>query len=152
MKVLIIYSSTYHKNTERIAQAMAEVLDADLVETQNAKPEDILNYDLIGFGSGIYTWKHHKLLLKFVDSLKPANGKKAFIFSTSGAPGGKKYHKKLREELIKKGFDIVGEFNCLGWDTFGPLKLIGGMNKGRPNEQDIENAKNFAKELMKIKN
>ena len=152
MKVLIIYSSTHHKNTERIAQAMAEVLGADLVETQNAKAEDILNYDLIGFGSGIYMWEHHKLLLKFVDRLKPASGKKVFIFSTSGAPYGKKHHKKLREELIKKGFNIVGEFNCLGWDTFGPLKLIGGMNKGRPNEQDIENAKNFAKELMKIKN
>jgi len=152
MKVLIIYSSTHHKNTERIAQAMAEVLGADLVETQNAKAEDILNYDLIGFDSGIYMWEHHKLLLKFVDRLKPASGKKVFIFSTSGAPYGKKHHKKLREELIKKGFNIVGEFNCLGWDTVGLLKLIGGMNKGRPNEQDIENAKNFAKELMKIKN
>jgi len=149
MKVLIIYSSVHHKNTERIARAMVEVLGADLAETQNAKAEDILNYDLIGFGSGIYMWKHHKLLLEFVDSLKPANGKKAFIFSTSGAPGGKKQHKKLREELIKKEFNIVGEFNCLGWDTVGPLKWIGGINKGKPDEQDIENAKNFAKELIK---
>lgn len=151
MKVLIIYSSIHHKNTERIAKVMSEVLGADLVETQNAKAENILNYDLIGFGSGIYMWKHHKLLLKFVDSLKPANGKKVFIFSTSGAPGGKKQHKKLREELIKKEFNIVGEFNCLGWDTVGPLKWIGGTNKGKPDEQDIENAKNFAKELIKIK-
>ena len=101
MKVLIIYSSTHHKNTERIAQAMAEVLGADLVETQNAKAEDILNYDLIGFDSGIYMWEHHKLLLKFVDRLKPASGKKVFIFlvvkeinlfSTLHYNSGKKRH------------------------------------------------------------
>jgi len=152
MKVLIIYSSTHHKNTERIAQAMAEVLGADLVETQNAKAEDILNYDLIGFGSGIYAFRHHQLLFKFIRDLKLVEDKKAFIFSTSGAPNGEKFHKKLHQELIKKGFNIVGEFNCLGWVTVGLLKWIGGINKGRPNEQDIENAKNFAKELMKIKN
>ncbi|MEM3392008.1 MAG: flavodoxin family protein [Candidatus Bathyarchaeia archaeon] len=149
MKALIIYSSVHHKNTEKIAQAMAEVLNADLVETQNAKAEDILKYDLIGFGSGIYMFKHHKLLFKFVKSLKYVEGKRAFIFSTSGSLNGKKFHKKLREELIKKGFNIIGEFNCLGWDTFGFLKLIGGVNKGKPDESDIKNAKNFAKELIK---
>jgi flavodoxin len=66
MKVLIVYSSMHHKNTEKIAQAMAEVLNADLIEAKNAKAEDILKYDLIGFGSGIYMFKHHKSLFKFV--------------------------------------------------------------------------------------
>jgi len=42
----------------------------------------------------------------------------------------------------------VGEFNCLGWDNVGPLKFIGGINKGRPNENDIKKAKEFAK-MMK---
>jgi flavodoxin len=149
MKVLIVYSSVHHKNTGKIAQAMAEVLGADLVETENAKAEDILKYDLIGFGSGIYMFKHHKLLFKFVKNLKFVDGKKAFIFSTSGSLNGKKFHKKLRGELIKKGFNIIGEFNCLGWDTFGLLRLIGGVNKGKPDESDIENARNFARELTK---
>jgi flavodoxin len=149
MKVLIVYSSMHHKNTEKIAQAMAEVLNADLIEAKNAKAEDILKYDLIGFGSGIYMFKHHKSLFKFVKNLKAADGKKAFIFSTSGSLNGKKFHKKLREELIKKGFKIIDEFNCLGWDTFGLLKLIGGVNKGKPDETDIENARNFARELIK---
>jgi flavodoxin len=149
MKVLIVYSSMHHKNTEKIAQAMAEVLNADLIEAKNAKAEDILKYDLIGFGSGIYMFKHHKSLFKFVKNLKVADGKKAFIFSTSGSLNGKKFHKKLREELIKKGFKIIDEFNCLGWDTFGLLKLIGGVNKGKPDETDIENARNFARGLIK---
>jgi flavodoxin len=147
-KVLIIYFSFHHKNTEKIAKVMAGVLGAELVEVNKAKPENILNYDLVGFGSGVYMWKHHRFLFDFLKKIDLANGKKCFIFSTSGALGGKRFHKKLKEELIKKGFEIVDEFNCLGWDTFGPLKLIGGINKGRPNDSDIEKAKNFAKKLL----
>jgi hypothetical protein len=29
------------------------------------------------------------------------------------------------------------------------LKLIGSVNKGKPDETDIENARNFARELIK---
>jgi len=56
--------------------------------------------------------------------------------------------KKLRGVLIKKGFEIIGEFNCLELDTFGPLKLIGGIKQERPNESDIQKAKEFAKNLI----
>jgi len=147
-KILILYFSFHHQNTEKIAQAMAEVLEADLVKANEAKPEDILNYELIGFGSGIYFWKHHKILFELMEKINLTQNKKAFIFSTSGAPMGTRFHKNLRERLIKKGFEIIGEFNCLGWDTFGPLKLFGGINKGRPTELDIEKAKEFAKNLI----
>jgi len=149
MKVLIVYSSVHHRNTEKIAWAMAEVLGADVVRVEDAKPEDISKYDLIGFGSGIYRFKHHKLLFKFVRRLKSVDGKKAFIFSTSASLNGEKFHKKLRRELDKKGFEIVGDFNCPGWVTFGLLRLIGGVNKGKPDESDIENARKFARELTK---
>lgn len=56
-------------------------------------------------------------------------------------------HKKLKKKLSEKGFDIVKEFSCKGFDTFGMLKYIGGINKNRPNEEDLEKAKIFAKEL-----
>ena len=60
------------------------------------------------------------------------------------------FHKKLRKELIKKGFEIIGEFNCPGFDTFGPFKIFDGINKGRPNESDIQKVKEFAKDLINI--
>jgi hypothetical protein len=47
--------------------------------------------------------------------------------------------------LIGKGFTIIGEFSCKGFNTFGPLKLVGGINKGRPNESDLNKAENFAR-------
>ena len=37
----------------------------------------------------------------------------------------------------------MGSYGCPGFDTFGPFKLIGGIAKGRPNNEDIEEAVNF---------
>lgn len=84
----------------------------------------------------------------------PPTNKKAFIFSTCGGTHGKtfsveNFHKPLKTILTAKGFNIVGEFNCNGFDTVGPLKLFGGKSKGGPNEEDLRNAESFAENLMK---
>jgi hypothetical protein len=50
--------------------------------------------------------------------------KKAFIFTTSGT--NKDYNKPLEEKLLGKGFGVVGEFSCKGFDTWGHLKLLEG--------------------------
>ena len=74
-------------------------------------------------------------------------GKKAFIFSTSGR-GGPQFHKRLKEKLQAKEFQIVGEFSCKGFDTFSLLKIFGGINKGRPDVNDLQEAGMFARNLM----
>jgi len=84
MKSLIIYISVHHGNTERVAKVMANILDADLLQVKQADASMLEQYDLIGFGSGIYVGKHHKSLLNFIDKLPMLRNKKAFIFSTSG--------------------------------------------------------------------
>ena len=145
MKTLLIYVSIHHGNTEKIAKVMAKVLNAKLVKPNEIDINELSKYDLIGFGSGIYGGKHHKVLLNFVDKLFQGQNKKAFIFSTSGT--NKDYNKSLKEKLLEKGFDIVGEFSCKGFDTWGPFKIVGGINRGRPNEQDLKKARKFAEEL-----
>ncbi|ALM75608.1 flavodoxin family protein [Thermococcus barophilus] len=147
MKTLIIYVSIHHKNTEKIAKVIGDVLNARLVKPWTVKPEEILDYDLIGFGSGIYWWRHHWALLKLVDDLPKMEGKKAFIFSTAGMNIPWYNHRALRKKLKEKGFQIVGEFSCRGWDTNGWLAKIGGINKGHPNEKDLERARRFAEKL-----
>ena len=148
MKTLIICESYHHRNTKKIADAMAEVLHADVKTPGEVDAGALGGFDLIGFGSGIYGSKNHKDLLKLADDL-PATDKKAFIFSTAGAGNGDfKGHRELKSRLEAKGFRIVDEFACKGFDTFGPLKFIGGISKGRPNEKDIENAKQFAAKLV----
>ncbi len=153
MKTLIINKSIHHGNTEKIARRMAEVLDADLIEPKELS--DIGEYDLIGFGSGIYDAKHHRALLELADRLPQTTKGKAFIFSTSGVAvdsrifrsTARKFHDALREKLQAKGYVIAGEFNCVGLDTNSVLKYIGGINKGRPNAEDLKDAQEFARSL-----
>ena len=146
MKTIIVYVSIHHKNTEKIAKAIAEVLNAKLVKPWAVRDE-LLEYDLIGFGSGIYWWRHHWALLKLVDNLPRMKGKKTFIFSTAGVNIPWYNHRALRKKLKEKGFEIVGELSCRGWDTNGWLAKIGGINKGHPNEKDIEKARRFAEKI-----
>jgi flavodoxin len=145
MKTMIVYTSVHHQNTEKVAKVMAEALEAELIPVAKAKPEMLATCDLIGFGSGIYFGKHHKTLLQFVEMLPPVTQKKAFVFSTCG--DGKMHHTALKEKLANKGFVVVDEFCCKGWDTVGPLKLFGGINQGRPDENDLAAARAFAQGL-----
>jgi flavodoxin len=150
MKTIIVYTSVHHQNTEKVAKVMADELGADLFPIGKVQPAKVAEYDLVGFGSGIYYGKHHSMLLDFVDLLPERSGTRAFVFSTSGE-GGTARHAALKEKLGKHGFTIIDEFACKGWDTWGPMKLIGGINKGRPNEYDLEGARLFARELKNTK-
>jgi flavodoxin len=150
MKALIIYISVHHGNTEKVAKVMADILDADLLQVKQADANMLGQYDLIGFGSGIYFGKHHESLLAFVDKLPMLRNKKAFIFSTSGLRKIWFIHnfdKPLKEKLQRKGFDIIGEFSCRGFDTSRAAMIIGGINKDRPDARDLQQAEDFAKGL-----
>ena len=150
MKSLLIVFSYHHKNTEKIAKVFAKVLDAQLKTPQQIDPEELQKYDLIGFGSGIYGAKHHESLLDLADNLPQVTNKKAFIFSTSAIMGKNKVaddHSKLREKLQSKGYIIVDEFACKGFNTNSFMKYLGGMNRGRPNAEDLKNAEEFAENL-----
>ena len=61
----------------------------------------------------------------------------------------KKDHSLLRQKLESKGYTIVGEFSCKGFNTNSFLKYFGGMNKDRPNSDDLKNAEEFALKLVK---
>ena len=149
MKTLIICFSYHHKNTEKIASALAKTLGAEVKAPSEVDLNGLSDYDLVGFGSGISFGSHYKVLLDFADKLPAVTCKKAFIFSTSGQTGKtSKFHQKLREALESKGFSIVGEFNCAGFDTYGVLKIVGGIQKGHPDEDDLKQAETFAKGLI----
>jgi flavodoxin len=146
VKTLIICQSYHHGNTKKIADAMAAVLRADVVSPRDVDVSALDGYDLIGFGSGIAFGKHYKDLLRWVDRL-PILQKRAFVFSTRGDRRLRSYHRALRGQLEEKGWTIVGEFSCRGFDTYGLTKLIGGVAKGRPNERDLRDAAEFARSL-----
>ena len=150
MDPLLVLYSYHHNNTEKIAKVFAKVLDANIIMPQQINPKDLQEHTLLGFGSGIYGAKHHKSLLDFADRLSKVINQNSFIFSTSALTGETKMakdHSSLREKLQSKGYIIVDEFQCKGFNTNSFMKFFGGMNKGRPNAEDFEHAEEFARSL-----
>ena len=156
MKSLIVLFSYHHNNTRKIAEAMAAVLGAEIKLPQEISPLELGQYDLVGFGSGIYSYQHHSSLLDLVTKLPQVANAKAFVFSTTGTPiafgqsaitEALEEHRQLKEKLQSKGYEIVDEFICAGFNTNSFLRLFGGINKGRPNAEDIKHAEEFAQKL-----
>jgi flavodoxin len=150
MKTLVIYSSIYYGNTKKIATAIAKGLDALLVTPQQIDMKNLLKNDLIGFGSGIYSNRHHQSLFDIVIKIPPVHNIKAFIFSTN-RDGITNSHKLLRDTLQEKGFTIVGEFSCKGFEEWRAIKTVGGkgINEGKPDAEDLQRAENFATDLKR---
>ena len=153
LNALIILHSQHHLNTKKVAEVIAKVLDAPIKSPTEVDSASLSGYGLIGFGSGIYFGKHHKTLLQLADKMPQVTNQQAFIFSTSGQEGkAENLHKKLREKLQSKGYHIISEFNCPGYDTYALTKLVGGIQKGHPNEEDLKAAQTYAEDLKRTYN
>lgn len=146
MKRLIINKSIHNGNTEKIAKRIANTLDADVVKPEEFDLGTIDNYDLIGFGSGIYGSKHHEMILDLVEDMPDLQGKKVFIFSTAGIIVTSD-HDSLKRKLKEKNAIIVDDFFCKGFNENSFLRFFGGMNKGRPHEEDLRRAEDFARKI-----
>ncbi|MBE6053973.1 MAG: flavodoxin [Clostridium sartagoforme] len=151
MKTLIIYCSEYKKNTEKVVGIFKEKTNCDLMNVKNFKEINLDNYDLIGFGSGVYMESLSPKLFKLIDKLD-LKGKKVFVFSTSGV-GMKYYNNKLIKELISKGAINKGSFACKGsfiakdFSDNKVFDIIGKLSKGHPNNKDFKKSEKF---FMKI--
>jgi flavodoxin len=111
MTSVIIVDSYHHSNTLKIANAFARVLNCSVISPEQAEAEDLTQYDLIGFGSGIDSGRHYKPLLDLADGMPEVLAKPVFIFSTSAIQGYTKVekdHALLREKLQSKGYAIAG--------------------------------------------
>ncbi|RVU54490.1 flavodoxin [Anaerosphaera multitolerans] len=145
-KVAIVYASIHHKNTEKLLFSMKKKYPIDLFNILNTEVKDLSEYEMLGFASGIYFSKFHKSIYEFLEGNEnlPEN---VFLIYTSG-DGSKRSGKKFSKVLKDKGFNVKGAFNCKGYDTFGPYKLIGGIAKGRPNEEDFKKVNEFLENIL----
>jgi len=146
--IAIVFASVHHGNTRKLAENFSSILDAPLHSVDEARAIQAPEYDLIGFGSGIYFGRHHQSLLQLADSwqVRPC---RVFIYSTAGLPFLRWFqHRALRKRLVRRGFTVVGEFCCRGWDTVGPLWLFGGINRKHPDARDLDRARTFARQLQ----
>lgn len=151
-KTLLVYKSVHHQNTAQIAHEIAGVLGADCAAPAECPYSRLAGYELLGIGSGIYYGRPHDELLQWVHGLPEDHARDlpVFIFTTSGLPLlTKVWHWPLKAALVKKGYDVIAEFACRGFDTWGPLWLTGGLNRKHPDERDLERAGQFAEQIAR---
>ena len=142
MKTAIVYYSKHHGNTKKLVDAIASQYEITLIDATETKAVDLAGYDCIGFASGIYFSSFAKQILNFAENNLPEN-KNVFFINTCGFQSPIIYFDAIRKIAKAKECKELGAFQCLGYDTFGPFKAVGGIAKGHPDENDINNAVEF---------
>lgn len=144
---LLVSMSVHHQNTATVAREMAAVLGAERAAPAEVPYARLADVELLGIGSGVYYGRPHEDLLRWVRGLPDAYARtlRVFLFTTSGLPFlATIWHRPLKLALAAKGYEVVGEFACRGFDTWGPLWFTGGLNWRHPNQRDLERAREFA--------
>lgn len=145
MKTVIVYYSKHHGNTKKLLDAISKTEDVDLLNVIGNTSADLSVYDRIGFASGIYYGSFAKQIISFAEDHLPEN-KSVFYIYTHGAPKGD-FLKGMRNIVARKHCKELGEYRCQGYDTFGPFKLVGGIAKGHPTNEEIAAAVTFYRKL-----
>jgi flavodoxin len=137
MKNVIVYKSRTG-NSKKIAEAVADALKIEMLDA--AEKPKLEGVDILFVAGGIYAGKSSKTLMSFVNELSRENVKKAVILTTSA--NGARNQPALAAALSAKNITIAGEYCCKGKFLFAA--------KGRPNQQDIDGAVAFAKEICNV--
>ena len=83
MKTAICYFSYHHGNTLKVAEAMAEAGDVDLIDLRIRQTVHLEEYDCIGLASGIYGFSVHKSIVDFARQYLPCLLYTASLYSAS---------------------------------------------------------------------
>jgi len=125
-------------NTRKVADAIAEEMGITAKDVSQASTDDA---KILFLGSGTYGGKPGEAMMKFIESGN-FSGRKVAIFGTSvSLAGGQKMITVMTDALTKKGATIAGAYHCRG-----KMFLI---NRGHPDNEDLENAKKFARMMKK---
>ena len=147
-KIIIFYYSYSAMSTEKLVKGIQNSFpNIEILLLPSEEKNDVSSYDYIGFASGIYAWDFGKPIYEKLEKLKGLEGKKCFSLCTSTA-GNEKYVLYPKESIEKKGGKFIGGWGCPGKAVFFPLNLFGGVNKVRPNDDDIKTGSEYLKKLI----
>ena len=117
-----------------------------MIDAMKETHVDLQEYDLIGFASGVDFGKFYLEIENFARENLPLQ--KAVFFLYTCAMDREGFTDSIKEIALKKDAVILGEYGCRGYNTYGPWKLIGGMNKSHPTENELQECINFYEKLL----
>jgi flavodoxin len=135
MKIAIRYFSiTGH--TEKMAAVVSQVTGVKVETIDIPLTEEV---DILFLGSALYAGGIDKKVKEFIASLDKNKVKDVVCFSSAAVL--KSSYSQVKKLLEKQNIKVdVREFHCRG-----QFKAI---NKGRPNENDLENLQEFVKKII----
>ena len=150
MKTMILYRSKHHGNTKKLVDAVTaafpEVEAIDVATLGKNEYPDLSDYPLVGVASGIYYGKIDAGLSRVLSNVLH-EGQQVFALMTYG--GQDKWYGKDIDALCRmQRANFITSYGCLGFDTWGPYKLMGGVQKGHPTDEEIQGAVDHYQRLM----
>lgn len=111
-KVVILYQSRYG-STKKYAQWLQEKLGCTMMETKSAKLQDVMQYDTIILGGGIYvnTVAGISFLRKHIEKLK---NKRILVFAVGAAPKSEEYIQAVEHQNLKGLLQGIPFYYCRG--------------------------------------
>lgn len=178
MRILNLYFSATG-NTKKVADKIAETCENEghMVETQRIKgsmePEiDVLDYDLVFAGSGVYEWLPGKPVMALFSKWAKIYREKGLIKQPAQRRKGKRgvyyctyggTHTGANEAIPTVKY--MGQlFDHLGFETFGEWHIVGafygkyrdfsqkgklGDITGRPDETDLQHVSEMVKGVLR---
>ena len=124
-------------NTKKLAEAIAKELGVEALPISEPVNEKV---DLLFLGNSYYAFNIDPQVRAFVASLDRAKIGKIVHFGSAAMLNST--YKKVKAEADKVGIPMdEKEFHCKG--------EFKGLRKGRPNEEDIQAAVQFARQYKK---
>lgn len=124
-------------HTKKVAETIAKAFNTNALDCTVAISESI---DLLFLGGSVYGFGLDNSLKNYIDNLDSTLVKRVALFGTSAIV--KNGNKEMARLLLDKGIAVLDDdFYCRG--------EFAVMHKGRPNEEDLKNATNFAVATIK---
>jgi flavodoxin len=174
-RALIVYFSSTG-NTQKVAYAIKEGLEAGGLKVEFKKPQeavddDFYGYDLVCVGSPSIEWQPAKPIADLLKSklnvyrsqgkIRPCapkvTGKNAIVFCTYSGPHtgideATPAGKTMRQYFEHFGFNVVGEWYVIGEfhgrEDMSTLGRLGDI-RGKPTMEDLGKIKNDAEKISK---
>ena len=136
MKIAVRYY-TKTGNTKRLAEAIAAAVGVEALPLGAPLEEPV---DILFLGNSYYAFSIDPEVRQYVQSLKSDQVGKIVNFGSAAMLNST--YKKVKAEADKVGIDMdEREFHCKG--------EFKGVHKGRPNEEDLAAAADFARKIAK---
>ena len=134
MKIAIRYY-TKTGNTKKLAEAIGSAINVEAKTVDEPLTEDV---DILFLGSAVYAAGIDSKIKEFIANINVNVGE---VVNFSSAALIESTYSQIKKQVEAKGLKMSeNEFHCRGAFKF--------VHRGRPNDEDLKNAQEFAKRII----